>query len=218
MRRVQVDESTDWRILLDVTRIDRVDPWRVDLLRLLREMEREVEADAVNIVYAGVALFSAALIHRIKSERILVWDRPPEPRERPVLVVPPPIDVPVKSSVVAATLMDVVESLRRVLLSISRQEQRGSIIDQINTDIKIDDYLLKIEEQVEEFIEMLETMLINREFMTFRELISNVDRLEAARRFILVLFAASRGKVELLQDEETLEILIRPLRPGLAAG
>jgi len=215
---MRVDDTTDWRVLLDVTRIDRIDPWRIDLVRLLRELEKEVGYDAVNIVYAGIALFSAALIHRIKSEKILVWDKPPEPKEKPILIVPPPIDMPVKTSVVAATLMDVVESLRRVLLSINRQDSSESIIDQINTDIRIDDYLLKIEEQVEEFINMLENMLIDKAFMTFKDLISNVDRLEAARRFILILFAASRGKIELFQDEETQEILIRPVRPSDAAG
>ncbi len=202
----------DWRLLLDVVMINKVDPWKVDLVKLLRMLEEALRRLEINVRLAGVAVQNAAQIHLAKSKRLSEpIDTTPQ-QEKPNLVVPPPIDVPVKSSFLATTLIDVVNALRTVILGLE-EAKKESKFEQINIDIKLDEYLLKIEEELESFISQLDAMLGDGSLM-FSSLINGLSRAEAARIFILVLFAASRGFVELYQDEASLDIIITRARQG----
>jgi hypothetical protein len=67
---------------------------------------------------AGVAIYTAAVIHREKSERI---DEQEQTKrfERPDLLVPPPIEIPLRGDVLTLTLLDVVRELMGFLEKIS---------------------------------------------------------------------------------------------------
>lgn len=196
----------DWKILLDVVTISRIDPWKIDLVKLLHKLEEALRGLEVNVRLAGVAVQSAAQIHLAKSKKLFEPLRAEAPQEKPNLVVPPPINIPIKSSLLATTLLDVVNALRSVILGLE-ESRKESKFEQMNVDIKLDEYLLKIEEELESFITRLEGMLGEGK-ITFSELVSGLSRAERAKFFILMLFAASRGFVELYQDEEALDIVI----------
>lgn len=208
MGRTQADLDEGWKILLDVIKLERIDPWRIRLTDLLRDLEIELEQGKLGLSIAGVAIYNASHVHRKKSERLFEIDKPQEPRERPNFLVPPPLDMPIKPSIVTTTLLDVVQALKAVLLDVSRNNEQ-SILGNIDIGIRIDDYLIKLEEEVEWFFDLLSEMLSEREAITFRDLVAGVGRLEAAKRFILLLIAASRGRVEVYQEEESGEIVIR---------
>ncbi|MCD6535583.1 MAG: hypothetical protein J7K49_00950, partial [Thaumarchaeota archaeon] len=76
-------------------------------------------------------------------------------------------------------------------------------------DVKMDDFLVKIEERLEEFLQGLQRIFGDKEIIDVSNLFMGVDRLEAARRFILLLFAAAKGVVELIEDEECRLIAVR---------
>ncbi|MCS7142350.1 MAG: hypothetical protein NZ920_00940 [Aigarchaeota archaeon] len=208
MRAKQVDTGIGWRLLLDVTRLERIDPWKIKLVDLLNNLELVVSVKEIGLATAGVAILSASFLHRKKSERLFEFDRPPQPEVKPDLTVPPPLEIPMKASVITTTLLDVVEALRSVLSDVSDQTVQSTVTN-LDAGLKLDDYLMKLEEEVEGFFELLASMLSDKDHITFRDLILNADRLEAAKRFILVLIAAARGRVELYQDEETGEIIIK---------
>ncbi len=198
---------TDWRLLLNPAELRRFRPWSVKLIPLIRQLAEVVRGLSITLSQAGVAVYTAAVIHREKSERI---DEQEQTRrfERPDLLVPPPIEIPLRGDVLTLTLLDVVRELMGVLEKISSGPQSGKF-EQINVDIKLDDYLVKIEEEFGEFLEELMALLSSSPEFPLEELIKGLNRLEAVKRIILLLFAASRGYVDVLQDELTGKVIVR---------
>jgi chromatin segregation and condensation protein Rec8/ScpA/Scc1 (kleisin family) len=198
---------TDWRLLLNPAELRRFRPWSVKLIPLIRQLAEVVRGLSITLSQAGVAIYTAAVIHREKSERI---DEQEQTRrfERPDLFVPPPIEIPLRGDVLTLTLLDVVRELMGVLEKMSGGPQSGKF-EQINVDIKLDDYLVKIEEEFGEFLEELMALLFSSPEFPLEELIRGLRRLEAVKRIILLLFAASRGYVDVLQDELTGKVIVR---------
>jgi chromatin segregation and condensation protein Rec8/ScpA/Scc1 (kleisin family) len=198
---------TDWRLLLNPAELRRFRPWSVKLIPLIRQLAEVVRGLSITLSQAGVAIYTAAVIHREKSERI---DEQEQTRrfERPDLLVPPPIEIPLREDVLTLTLLDVVRELMGVLEKMSGGPQSGKF-EQINVDIKLDDYLVKIEEEFGEFLEELMALLSSSPEFPLEELIRGLRRLEAVKRIILLLFAASRGYVDVLQDELTGKVIVR---------
>lgn len=198
---------TDWRLLLNPAELRRFRPWSVKLVPLIRQLAEVVRALSINLSQAGVAVYTAAVIHREKSERIDEQER--ERRfERPDLVVPPPVEIPLRGDVLTLTLLDVVRELMGVLEKMSGGPRSGKF-EEINVDIKIDDYLVKIEEEFGEFLKELIALLSSSPELPLEELIRGLGRHEAVKRIILLLFAASRGYVDVLQDELTGRVIVR---------
>jgi chromatin segregation and condensation protein Rec8/ScpA/Scc1 (kleisin family) len=198
---------TDWRLLLNPAELRRFRPWSVKLIPLIRQLAEVVRGLSITLSQAGVAVYTAAVIHREKSERI---DEQEQTRrfERPDLLVPPPIEIPLRGDVLTLTLLDVVRELMGVLEKMSGGPQSGKF-EQINVDIKLDDYLVKIEEEFGEFLEELMALLSSSPEFPLEELVRGLSRLEAVKRVILLLFAASRGYVDVLQDELTGKVIVR---------
>lgn len=198
---------TDWRLLLNPAELRRFRPWSVKLIPLIRQLAEAVRGLSITLSQAGVAIYTAAVIHREKSERI---DEQEQTRrfERPDLFVPPPIEIPLRGDVLTLTLLDVVRELMGVLEKMSGGTQSKKF-EQINVDIKLDDYLVKIEEEFGEFLEELMALLSSSPEFPLEELIRGLSRLEAVKRIILLLFAASRGYVDVLQDELTGKVIVR---------
>jgi chromatin segregation and condensation protein Rec8/ScpA/Scc1 (kleisin family) len=197
----------DWRFLLNPAELRRFRPWSVKLIPLIRQLAEVVRGLSITLSQAGVAIYTAAVIHREKSERI---DEQEQTRrfERPDLLVPPPIEIPLRGDVLTLTLLDVVRELMGVLEKMSGGPQSKKF-EQINVDIKLDDYLVKIEEEFGEFLEELMALLSSSPEFPLEELIRGLSRLEAVKRIILLLFAASRGYVDVLQDELTGKVIVR---------
>ncbi len=197
----------DWHLLLNPAELRRLRPWSVRLVPLIRQLAEVVRGLSITLSQAGVAIYTAAIIHREKSERI---DEEEQVRrfERPDLVVPPPVEIPLRGDVLTLTLLDVVRELMGVLEKMSGGPQSGKF-EQINVDIKIDEYLLKIEEEFGEFLRELMALLSKSPEFPLEELIRGLGRHEAVKRIILLLFAASRGYVDVLQDDLTGRVIVR---------
>ncbi len=207
-RVITIWSDPRWRILFDVTRINRVKPWEVRLAEIMKALLEELQAmEIIDLQSCGVAAYSAATIHRIKSEKLLKADTPPMPRERPIYVIPPPIDLPLPPEFMVATMGELIQALKTIFRK--QNKENGERKENLEIpEVNLDEFLVKLEEKVEEFLETLRELLDGRNVISFRELSANVDRLEAARRFILLLFAAARGVVELEETGDG-EILVR---------
>ncbi|MCS7117258.1 MAG: hypothetical protein NZ957_00505 [Thaumarchaeota archaeon] len=199
-------EELGWKVLLNPAAVKRVDPWRLRLIPLLQQFAAAFRSTEVTFTHAGIVVLNASTVHREKSERLEVEEERPRP-ERPDLIVPPPVELPIRGDVLSATLLDIVKALRIVLERM--HSERSSKFEQINVDIKLDDYLIRIEEEFNAFIQELTEYFADRELMTLVELIRGLDRLTAVKRIILLLFAANRGYVDLIQDESGNGVLVR---------
>ncbi len=205
LRRIR-PEDLDWRILLATHLLTKSLISRIDLKVLLDQLFNVVVAGNLSIPQSGVALYGAAYVHRVRTETIFPQpsERPEQPR--PELYLPPPIDIPLKPGFLAATMTEIANALRSVMY----REQSGSLVSSaLQSDLRLDQYLVKIEEELEEFISLIKTLFGALDSWSLEEVLRNASRLEAARRFILLLIAAGKGVVEIYQDESSGEILVK---------
>ncbi|MDW8072932.1 MAG: hypothetical protein RMJ28_01665 [Nitrososphaerota archaeon] len=199
-------EELDWHVFLAVHTLNKQVILRLDLLGLLNQFEDVVSSRQLSLSLEGVALWGAAYLHRIRSENIFNPTRGTEAKPKPDLIVPPELEIPIKPGMLGTTILEIVNALKKVLESAS---PTPTLNRTLQSDINLDNYLVKIEEELEEFIKFLEDLLSGADKLPLAELLRGVDRLEAARRFILLLLAAGRGAVELYEDEQTGGVFLR---------
>ncbi len=210
-RRVK-PEDIDWHILLAVHLLSKPIILRLNLLSLLSQFREVVSSEQLTLPQEGVALWGASYIHRLRTEHLFQPPREPEAKPKPNLIVPPIIDIPVKPGMLSTTILEIVDALRFVMESATPTPTATKMLQ---TDIILDSYLVKIEEEIEDFIKFLESLLAEADIFPIIELFRGVDRLEAARRFILLLIAAGRGVVELYEDEQTGRIFLKRREPNV---
>ncbi len=208
-RTITIWSDPRWKILFDVTRIDRVKPWEVNLVKIIRALVEELgKLDIIDLNPCGIAVYSAAIIHRMKTEKLLRLDTPSQPKEKLQLIIPQPIELPIPSEFMILTIQDLAQSLKNVLYQHIKVGNAPQEL-QAFTDLSLEDYLVKLEERIEEFVKTLKEIFVEHEIIEFKALIEDVDKIEAIRRFILLLFAAARGIIEIIQDEETDKIMVK---------
>ncbi len=169
-------------------------------------MEELEKKNLLDLNSCGVAAYSAATIHRMKTELLLKADKPkPVDKEkiRELMIVPPPVDLPCMPEFMITTINELVQALRSIFMKPEKKnggEEEKMLLEVF--DVKLDEFLVRIEERLEEFLEGLRRIFGDKEIIDPKDIFSGVDRLEAARRFILLLFAAAKGVVELIEDDE----------------
>ncbi|MEM4573453.1 MAG: hypothetical protein QXF45_02790 [Candidatus Caldarchaeum sp.] len=201
--------TAPWRILFDVTRIDRIKVWEIQLAEILYEFSRTLRSQGyIDFNLCGIAVHSAAVIHRIKSEKLLQGDVPPKPKPKPEITVLPPIELPFKPELMTATIQEIVTALQKAL-SQSTLKKANSVPPQIQENrIILNEFIVKIEEELDKFIEKLRILFGQRNSVSFSELVYGCSRLEAAQTFILLLFAAARRYVLLFQPEDAGDLVV----------
>ena len=223
-RVITIWSDPRWRVLFDVTRLDRVKPWQIKLVEVLRALMEELEKiGLIDLNSCGVAAYSAATIHRMKTELLLKADKPRSVEDdlrRGIMVVPPPIDLPCMPEFMVVAVGELIQALREALSKPNRNNGDGEEKALLAVfDVELDEFLVKLEERLDEFLEGLRRIFSDKEIIDVRSIFEGVDRLEAARRFILLLFAAARGDVELIEDEEHRLIAVKWIvRPRGAEG
>jgi len=145
----------------------------------------------------------------MKTERLLKFDIPRTPKERPNMTLPPPVNLPLIPDFMITTMNELIEALQNLLAKSRREQVKEERPPLEGFDVKLDEFLVKLEEELENFISTLRGRFESREFISLSELIEDGDRLEVARRFILLLFTAARGLVEFVHDDDMKLIGVR---------
>lgn len=202
-----------WKVLFEVTRLNRVKPWQIKLVEVVKSLMEELEKYGnLDLNSCGIAAYSAATIHRMKTERLLKADIPSTQEDRKIgktMIVPPPVSLPYTPEFMVATVGELVQALRALFMKAERRknDEENSILEVF--DVKLDEFIVKLEERLEEFLEGLRRIFGDQEIIDLPSLFTGADKLEAARRFILLLFAAAKGIVELVEDEECRLIAVK---------
>jgi len=205
-----------YALLFDLVRLHRLRPWDVGISDLLNSFLEEMkDRGSIDFYASAIALLSSSIIHRMKSELILKMEEPPEPRPKPDVEaerMPPPLPLPLKFEYATIPIEEVLRSLRDVLLdeSLALSARRAPSFPQASPP-SIDEFLADIERRLSDFYDLL--IELYRDLgrgISFMELISGLGALEAIRRFIMLLFLANDGKVELLQEDGIGDIKIIP--------
>jgi segregation and condensation protein A len=109
---------------------------------------------------------------------------------------------------VAATIQEVVTALQRALAQAAR-EKTSTVPPPVQENrLILADFLVKIEEELGRFLERLAEIFSQRDMITFSELVKGLPRIEAAKTFILLLFAAARHVVFLSQTEDQNDLIV----------
>ena len=203
-----------WNILFELNKLDKLKPWNVNISYLLRSFLSEMERTGkVDFRASGVALDSSALIYLMKSKLLLTLQEPPPPPKPPPDFVPPPLFLPLRHELTSTTIQNLLDVLDEVLKGekLNRLERVVShpILPSV-TDLlpQFDAFLAELEEKMQTLYELLLERVKGTGIIEFSTIIKGVDRMEAINTFVLLLFLAQDGKVNLWQNEETEELYI----------
>lgn len=203
-----------WNILFEFHKLEKLTPWNINIAYLLTTFLQEMEKTGqVDFRASGVVLDSSALIYLMKSKLLLKLEEPPQPPIPPKEFLPPPLFLPLRYELTSTTIKHLLEVLDEVLKGEKTLHLEKIVAEPVlptPSEIfpQLDIYLMEIERQMEK----LHTSLLKRVkgvgIIEFSTLVKHAKRIEAIRTFILLLFLAQDGRVELWQDEETEEIYI----------
>lgn len=189
-------------------------PWNINIAYLLATfLENMEKTGQVDFRASGVALDSSALIYLMKSRLLLKLEEPPPPPKTPQDFLPPPLFLPLRHELTSTTIKNLLEVLDDVLKGESLMRPEKPVLQNVlppPSEIlpQLDLYLMEIELQMEKLYNSLSERVKGAGIIEFAALIKNTSRLEAVRTFILLLFLAQSGRINLWQNEETEEIYI----------
>jgi len=203
-----------WNILFELSKLDKLTPWNVNIAYLLRSFLSEMERmGQVDFRASGVALDSSALIYLMKSKLLLTLQEPPVQPKPPQDFVPPPLFLPLRQELTSTTIQNLLEVLDEVLKG-EQMLHLDKVVAQpvlpAVSDIlpQFEMFLAEIEMQMDKLYEVLCDKVRGAGIIEFSSLTKGIAKIEAIRTFILLLFLAQEGKVGLWQDEETEELYI----------
>ncbi len=207
-----------WNILFELSKLEKLTPWNVNIAYLLRSFLLEMEKtapDKVDFRASGVALDSSALIYLMKSKLLLTLQEPPSsPPKIPTDFVPPPLFLPLRHELTSTTIQHLLTVLDDVLkgeklLSLHHVVEQHPVLPAV-TDLlpKFDRFIAELEFEVDKIYAILVEKTGGQGIIDFTSLSKGATRIEALRMFIYLLFLAQDGLVSLWQNEETDELYI----------
>lgn len=203
-----------WNILFEFHKLEKLTPWNVNIAYLLTTFLKEMEKTGqVDFRASGVVLDSSALIYLMKSKLLLQLEEPPQPPSPPKEFLPPPLFLPLRYELTSTTIKHLLEVLDEVLkgekiLRLKKIAEEPILPTPSEIFPQLDIYLMEIERQMEKLYASLLERVKGAGIIEFSTLVKNVERIEAIRTFILLLFLAQDERVGLWQDEETERIYI----------
>jgi chromatin segregation and condensation protein Rec8/ScpA/Scc1 (kleisin family) len=203
-----------WNILFESHKLEKLAPWNVNIAYLLTSfLENMEKMGQVDFRASGVALDSSALIYLMKSRLLLELEEPPRPPRALLEILPPPLFLPLRHELTSTTIKNLLEVLDDVLKSEKLIHLEKTVVQNVLPQPyeilgELDLYLMEIELQMEKLYASLSAKVKGAGLIEFSTIVNNVGRLEAIRTFILLLFLAQEGKINLWQNEETEEIYI----------
>jgi len=204
-----------WEILFKEAKLEKISPWSINLVHLLATLLEEMNRVGVDFRAAGTAINSSVLIYLKKAELLLKMEEPPEaPTEKKDIYLPPPIDLPFRFELTTTTVADLITALEKALIEEtgrSLKPKLPTLPEAIPDFMDIEAYLLEIEGRSEDLLEKIRLMVLSKDQLTLFDLVTERDWLEVVRIFMMLLFLAQRGNLDLQQDEDESYIVITVL-------
>lgn len=203
-----------WNILFEFNKLEKLAPWNVNIAYLLASFLEQMEKTGqVDFRASGVALDSSALIYLMKSKLLLKLQEPPPPSKTVQDFLPPPLFLPLRYELTSTTIGHLLEVLDDVLKGekLIRPEKivQEPILPTASEILsQLDVYLMEIELQMEKLYNTLSERVKGSGIIEFSSLTKGMIRLETIRTFIVLLFLAQEGRINLWQHEESNEVYI----------
>jgi chromatin segregation and condensation protein Rec8/ScpA/Scc1 (kleisin family) len=199
-------------ILFELQKFQKIHPWDVNisflLASFLEEMERHGE---VNFRASGVALDSSATIYLMKTKLLLKLEEPPEPPKPPLDFLPPTIFLPLRYELTSTTIQHLLNVLDEVLKGerlFPIKVPKEPLLPFTEIIPPVDMYMIEIEDKMKNLLTSIVQLATDGKIVVFSTIIAGLEKLEAIKTFITLLFLAQKGKVSLWQKEGYDEIYI----------
>lgn len=196
-------------ILVDPNAAKRKSPWEIHISELLDMFLQAIaKSEFLDLRAAGTAALTSATIYRFKVESLFLFERLQRERRIMDAVEPPQIVVmPFRYEVYSTTVDELFDALGRILEEIVQGEREESTVSpsllEEGPPPNPEEYLITILSNLQAFARVLRERIGALGKMRFSELVAGMPLLEAARTFILLLFAATNGTVILEEEGET---------------
>ncbi|MCW4014975.1 MAG: hypothetical protein NWF06_01255 [Candidatus Bathyarchaeota archaeon] len=198
-------------ILFEIHKLEKILPWEVNIAYLLTMFLEEMEEQGeVDFRASGMALESSSTIYLRKTKLLLKLEEPPPPPKMMPDFIPPPIFLPLRYELSSTTIDNLLNVLDEVLKSESVRPPKlpEPILPTPEIIPPIDMYLLQIEDHMKSLYEQLLQLVGTGELLAFSKLVAGLEKIEAVKTFIILLFLAQRGKIGLWQEEDIEELYI----------
>ncbi len=208
------DDSPFWAtppyiLLTDVLQLDKVEPWNVDVGKLvvgfLDEMKRLGDID---FRISGNALYSASVIFMRKTRELVeLGFLPPDDEEEEEELVIPLIRPPFRLTNRRVTLEELLVAMDQVLSKGVRERSTlakrrySSKADPLTFEMSKDQ--ANVEETIAEVYEDLCRIMGVGEVSKFTDVLLNNTRQEIVRVFFSLLFLYARAYIDIWMDEES---------------
>ncbi|MGP3667087.1 MAG: segregation/condensation protein A [Candidatus Bathyarchaeota archaeon] len=204
-----------WQILFDLVKLYKIQPWSLDIAYLLSSFLSEMRNKGyIDFAASGTALLSSSIVLRLQSEHILELEKPVKPKEVTVIqdYIPPPLKIPLRVGISATTLSQLLETLKETLeneKNFVRHNVRLIPVESPPPEFFKDynEFMAEIEAKIEEFYEILKYKH-GEKHIAFSSIVEGKTKHEIVRIFLFLLFLASKGLVELYQEENFGEIYV----------
>ncbi len=210
-----------WNILFELHRLQKILPWEVNISFLLSSFLKEMEKRGeVDFRASGVALDSSSTIYLMKSKLLLKLEEPLPPPKAPPDFLPPPMFLPLRYELTSTTIHHLLEVLEEVLggeRSLPSEQRLKPILPPPEIIPTVDLYLVEIEERMESLFSQLYQLASKGKLVVFSKVVAGLEKLEAIKTFIILLFLAQRGRVTLWQEEDFGELYVT-VTGGFAVG
>lgn len=200
-----------WVILFKDRKLDKVSPWSIDLVNLLTTLLEEMNKVGIDFRMAGTAINSSVLIYLKKAELLLKMEEPPQaPPAKPNVYVPPPLSLPFRFEFTTTSVSDLITALEKAIAEGRRSAHNPTlpILPMPIPDfLDVEAYLLEIEEHAEDLLDRMKGMGAGS--LSLCNLTADKSWFEVVRTFMLLLFLAQLDKIDLYQDEDETDVMIK---------
>jgi len=200
-------------VLIDPSLAKHKSPWEINLTELLDMFLKAISQTAlIDMRAAGTAALSSATIYRLKVETLFLFERLRMQHRLIDSSEPPQIIVmPFRYEIYSTNVDELFDELGRILQEIVIDQEGGSDQGPLLADIpppNFDNYVVSLQTLLSEFRKILVERLRATGKALLSELLRGLSPLDAARVFILLLFAANSGEVVINQEESDEDALV----------
>ena len=201
-------------VLIDPSLANRKSPWEINLSELLDLFLRAIsQSEGIDLRAAGTAALSSAAIYRMKVESLFLFERLRAQRRLIDASEPPQLIImPFRYEVYSTNVDELFEELGRILQEAVLDDKEGRTENPLAIaelpPPNIEDYIISIQAILVEFRKILVERLRATGKALLSELVKGLEPIDAARVFILLLFAANDGEVVINQEEDEDDALV----------
>src|SRR5919108_6107451 len=194
-------------MLFNLSLLAKKDVWDIDITMLLQMLLNVINnTGSKDLRICGIAVLSSSMIHRLKVESIfrlekIAMDKKGVQDPQPLENIPElyPIEIPYRiESTYPVSLEDLLRILENMIFELANPRPRKKQIelDSVET-FNFDQYLLKFEQILQEYENMILDIVRADGSAMFKTLVKKMELIEVVRCFIAMLYLAMKEKINL---------------------